>query len=170
MKAAALAHEINVGQALVRGACPICCVLKEFQSALAEKVQVHADLHLCNFHTWLLARSAQDQLVTSKRRFAPVGGEIERFSRQFGKREFRSERTLGDIRNADARGQSTMPVQGKQSYRDCDGRDGDQNLLSQCVVLDRGRVASPTLPWQPDSPYPPSSRRNCQEYKAPSRW
>jgi len=58
MKAAALAQEINVGQALVRGACPICCVLKEFQSALAEKVQVHADLHLCNFHTWLLARSA----------------------------------------------------------------------------------------------------------------
>jgi hypothetical protein len=58
MKAAALAHEISVGQALVRGACPICGVLKEFQSALAEKVQVHADLHLCNFHTWLLARSA----------------------------------------------------------------------------------------------------------------
>lgn len=58
MKADALAHEISVGQALVRGACPICAVLKEFQSALAEKVQVHADLHLCNFHTWLLARSA----------------------------------------------------------------------------------------------------------------
>jgi predicted unusual protein kinase regulating ubiquinone biosynthesis (AarF/ABC1/UbiB family) len=58
MKADALAHEISVSQALVRGACPICGVLKEFQSALAEKVQVHADLHLCNFHTWLLARSA----------------------------------------------------------------------------------------------------------------
>jgi hypothetical protein len=58
MKADALAHEISVGQALVRGGCPICGVLKEFQSALAEKIQVHADLHLCNFHTWLLARSA----------------------------------------------------------------------------------------------------------------
>ena len=58
MKADALAHEISVGQALVRGACPICGVLKEFQSALAEKVQVQVDLHLCNFHTWLLARSA----------------------------------------------------------------------------------------------------------------
>ena len=58
MKADATIHELNVGQALVRGACPICGVLKEFQSALAEKVQVHADLHLCNFHTWLLARSA----------------------------------------------------------------------------------------------------------------
>jgi hypothetical protein len=58
MKADALAQEISVSQALVRGACPICGVLKEFQSALAEKVQVHADLHLCNFHTWLLARSA----------------------------------------------------------------------------------------------------------------
>jgi hypothetical protein len=35
MKAAAFAHEINVGQAWMRGACPICRVLKEFQSALA---------------------------------------------------------------------------------------------------------------------------------------
>lgn len=58
MKADSLAKEINVGQALVRGACPICSVLKDFQSALAEKVQVQADLHLCNFHTWLLARLA----------------------------------------------------------------------------------------------------------------
>ena len=58
MKADALAHEINIGQAMVRGACPICGVLKEFQSVLAEKVQVHAELHLCNFHTWLLARTA----------------------------------------------------------------------------------------------------------------
>jgi hypothetical protein len=58
MKAAAAAHELSVGQTLVRGACPICGVLKEFQSALAEKVQVTADLRLCNFHTWLLARSA----------------------------------------------------------------------------------------------------------------
>lgn len=58
MKADATIHERSVGQALVRGACPICGVLKEFQSALAETVQVRADLHLCNFHMWLLARSA----------------------------------------------------------------------------------------------------------------
>ena len=38
----------------------------------------------------------------------------------------------GDIRNIGARGYSTMPVQEKQSHRDCDGRGGDQNLLSQC--------------------------------------
>jgi hypothetical protein len=36
MKADAFAHEINVGQAWMRGACPICRVLKEFQSAPAE--------------------------------------------------------------------------------------------------------------------------------------
>jgi hypothetical protein len=58
MKADSALHELSVGQALVRGACPVCGVPKEFQSALAEKVQVHADLHLCNFHIWLLARSA----------------------------------------------------------------------------------------------------------------
>lgn len=58
MKADALEHDVSLGQALVKGACPVCGVLKEFQSALAEKVQVQADLHLCNFHTWLLARLA----------------------------------------------------------------------------------------------------------------
>jgi hypothetical protein len=58
MKADAFVHEINVGQALVRGACPVCGVLKEFQSALAEKIHGCDDLSLCNFHTWLLARAA----------------------------------------------------------------------------------------------------------------
>ncbi len=56
MKAQASTPEISVSQALVSGACPICGVLKEFQSALAVNVRVRADLHLCNFHTWLLAR------------------------------------------------------------------------------------------------------------------
>src|ERR1019366_3319122 len=102
--------------------------------------------------------------------FALVGGEIERSSRQFGKREFRSERMLGDIRNTGARGYTTMPVQAKQSYRDCDGRDGDENLFSQCVVLDGGSVASPILPWRPDSLSRPSASRNCPEYRAPSHW
>ena len=36
MKAGALAYEINLGQALVRRLFPICRVLKELQSALAE--------------------------------------------------------------------------------------------------------------------------------------
>ncbi len=64
--------------------------------------------------------------------FAPIGGEIERLSRQFGKREFRSQRMLGDIPNTGAREYNTMPIQEKQSHRDCDGRGGDENLLSRC--------------------------------------
>jgi hypothetical protein len=39
MKADALAHELNVIGALMRGACPIFRVLKEFRSAVAE---IHA--------------------------------------------------------------------------------------------------------------------------------
>ena len=58
MKADALAHETSLGQVLVKGACPVCGVLKEFQAALAEKIQVCGDVCLCNFHTWLLARLA----------------------------------------------------------------------------------------------------------------
>jgi hypothetical protein len=58
MNTDASAGEINVAQVLVRGACPICGVLKEFQAALAEKIRVRDDLSFCNFHTWLLARGA----------------------------------------------------------------------------------------------------------------
>ena len=76
----------------------------------------------------------------------------------------------GDIRNTGARGSTTMPVQEKQPDRDCDGRDGDQNLFPQCVVLDGGSVASPILPWQPDTLSRPSPSRNCPEYRAPSHW
>jgi hypothetical protein len=65
MKADALAHETSVSQALVKGACPICGVLKEFQSALSEKLRVAADVRLCNFHTWLLARWAPAESVAA---------------------------------------------------------------------------------------------------------
>ena len=65
MKADALANEFSVSQALAKGACPICGVLKEFQSALAEKIQIAADVSLCNFHTWLLARWAPAQSVAA---------------------------------------------------------------------------------------------------------
>src|ERR1022692_1171981 len=99
--------------------------------------------------------------------FAPVGEEIERLSRQFWKREFRSKGMLGDSCNTVT---STMLVQVIECHHHSDRRDADQNLLSQCVVLDRSSDASSTLPWQRDSPYPPSSRRNYRRYRAPSRW
>ncbi len=61
MKAEALAHETSMSQVLLKGSCPICGVLKEYQSALAEKLQLAPSVKLCNFHTWLLARWAPAQ-------------------------------------------------------------------------------------------------------------
>jgi hypothetical protein len=40
MKVDALAHDFSVSQASAKGACPICSVLKKFQSALAERIQI----------------------------------------------------------------------------------------------------------------------------------
>lgn len=57
MKAEASTHAASVSQALTKGACPICGILKDFQWTLAETTRPLADLRLCNFHTWALARS-----------------------------------------------------------------------------------------------------------------
>jgi hypothetical protein len=47
----------SISQALTKGACPICGMLKDFQWTLAAIVRPQAGLRLCNFHTWALARS-----------------------------------------------------------------------------------------------------------------
>lgn len=65
MKSDAAACKLTVNQALAKGACPICGVLKEFQSALGDKIQMAGDVRLCNFHTWLLARGAPAENVVA---------------------------------------------------------------------------------------------------------
>jgi hypothetical protein len=65
MKSDAVANELSVSQVLAKGACPICGVLKEFQSVLADKVQIAGEERLCNFHTWLLARGAPAENVVA---------------------------------------------------------------------------------------------------------
>ena len=51
------AHASNVSEALTKRACPICTLLKDFQGTLPDIVRPQADLRLCNFHGWALARS-----------------------------------------------------------------------------------------------------------------
>ena len=58
MKAQACVHEFTMSQALVKGTCLVCGALKESQSALVDEIRIRAEVGLCNFHTWLLARSA----------------------------------------------------------------------------------------------------------------
>jgi hypothetical protein len=57
MKTEASIPATSVSQALTKAACPICGSLKDFQWTLAAIVRPQADLRLCNFHTWALARS-----------------------------------------------------------------------------------------------------------------
>ncbi len=57
MKTDASIPATSVSQALTKGACPICGILKEFQWTLAETAKPQAGLRLCNFHVWALARS-----------------------------------------------------------------------------------------------------------------
>lgn len=57
MKAEASTAGASVSQALTKGACPICGILKDFQWTLAETARPQPDLRLCNFHGWALARS-----------------------------------------------------------------------------------------------------------------
>ena len=57
MKAEALTPGPNVSQALTKGACPICGILKDFQWTLVETTRPQSDLRVCNFHGWALARS-----------------------------------------------------------------------------------------------------------------
>ncbi len=57
MKAEALTPGANVSQGLNKGVCPICGILKDFQWTLVDTTRPQADVRVCNFHGWALARS-----------------------------------------------------------------------------------------------------------------
>lgn len=65
MKPATLPHAVGVSQAVAKGACPFCGILKDFQWTVAEKIEPRPALHLCNFHAWALAGSAPAENVTT---------------------------------------------------------------------------------------------------------
>jgi len=47
----------GINHALVKGTCPVCGILKDFQWTLVETTHPRPDLRLCNFHGWAMARS-----------------------------------------------------------------------------------------------------------------
>ena len=55
----------TVNQALAKGACPICAILKDYQWVLVTRAQATRDLQVCNFHCWSLARSRGSGLSRS---------------------------------------------------------------------------------------------------------
>jgi hypothetical protein len=57
MNAQSSTSATSVTHALAKGTCPICEILKDFQWTLAETARPEANLRLCNYHVWALARS-----------------------------------------------------------------------------------------------------------------
>ena len=56
----------TIGQALVKGACPFCTYLKNFQSKVLHELSDPAKvISICNFHTWALAAAANKAVVSS---------------------------------------------------------------------------------------------------------
>jgi len=57
MKTETTSAGATINQALMKGACPVCGIPKDFQWTLTETTHPQPGLRLCNFHGWALARS-----------------------------------------------------------------------------------------------------------------
>jgi len=56
----------TITQALVKGACPFCTYLKNFQSKILHELQDPQQIAgLCNFHTWAMAAAANRAVVSA---------------------------------------------------------------------------------------------------------
>jgi hypothetical protein len=65
MKAVEPVRELGVAQALMKGTCPICALVREFQNNLIETLAPDAAKHLCNFHAWAVAHATPAKSVIS---------------------------------------------------------------------------------------------------------
>lgn len=55
----------TLGQALVKGTCPFCTFLKNFQSKLLHELNDPAQITaICNFHTWAMAAAGNKAVVS----------------------------------------------------------------------------------------------------------
>ncbi len=53
-----VAPETSVVQALARGVCPICTLMRSLQNAKVESAHSYPATKLCNFHAWSLAHAS----------------------------------------------------------------------------------------------------------------
>lgn len=56
-------HDLD--QAMIKGSCPLCAVLREFQNAIIEHIDPASSGPLCNFHCWAVANSAPAMVALS---------------------------------------------------------------------------------------------------------
>jgi hypothetical protein len=65
MRAESAFERQPISSLAVKGSCPVCCAVKHFHESLAGRLQIVAQPQLCNFHAWLLAKSAQAEVAAS---------------------------------------------------------------------------------------------------------
>jgi len=63
MKSEAVAPRLSITQALAKGSCPVCCVLKQFLDDLVEAFGPDQATTTCKTHTWALAKAAPADAV-----------------------------------------------------------------------------------------------------------
>jgi hypothetical protein len=65
MKVQVAFERLPISSLAVKGSCPVCGAVKHFQESLPRRLRADAQPQLCNFHTWLLAKSAQAEVAAS---------------------------------------------------------------------------------------------------------
>jgi hypothetical protein len=65
MKAETAFERVPIVRLAVRGGCPVCAAVKHFQDSLSGQLRADGQTLLCNFHAWLLAKSAPGELAAS---------------------------------------------------------------------------------------------------------
>lgn len=59
------APRLAIAQALAKGSCPVCSVLKQFMEELVEQLEPDQATSACKTHTWALAKSAPAEVVVA---------------------------------------------------------------------------------------------------------
>lgn len=65
MRAQTAFERLPISSLAVKGSCPVCCAVKHFHESLPARLRTEAQPELCNFHAWLLAKSAQAEVAAS---------------------------------------------------------------------------------------------------------
>jgi hypothetical protein len=65
MKTEAASERLPIARHAVKGSCPVCAAVKHFQDSLPAHLRAEGQTQLCNFHAWLLAKSASAELAAS---------------------------------------------------------------------------------------------------------
>jgi hypothetical protein len=65
MKTEAASERLPIARLSVKGGCPVCAAVKHLHESLPGHLRAEGQTQLCNFHAWLLAKSAPAEVAAS---------------------------------------------------------------------------------------------------------